>query len=405
MKRNKNIIRLFILFLLFGVVPAKMVSKNPSKEDAFQFVADIKEKSSVKLCVLCVSVLENQFESTFKHRDTEAHREINTKEIIFDHLQDAYWWHITTINDRPITVYLPVIIYSSQDGLVLFSSSHLAHGNTYKGFYIADTGKNAGKIVRLDETGKEILPIDLSLTKTATALVLNSAIVVALFLALARRYKKRPKYAVPNGFAGMMEMFVMFVEDDIIRKSIGKDYARYSPYLLTAFFFILINNLMGIIPFFPGGANVTGNIAITAVLALCTFAAVNLFGNKAYWKDIFWPKAPVLLKAPVPLMPLIEFFGIFTKPFALAIRLFANMTAGHTIILALTCLIFTTVKMGVAVNTGMTIISVLFALFVNLLEILVAFLQAYVFTLLSAVFIGLSRQEHKQLTINNFNNK
>ena len=321
--------------------------------------------------------------------------EINTKEIIFDHLQDSYWWHITTINDRHITLYLPVIVYSSGHGFQIFSSSRIDHGNKYKGFYLSESGKYAGKIVLLDSTSQEVRPIDLSLTKTATSLIFNSIIVIVLFLTLARRYKKRPKYAVPNGFAGMMEMLVIFVEDDVIRKSIGKDYARYSPYLLTAFFFILINNLMGLIPILPGGANVTGNIAVTSVLAFCTFAAVNLFGNKTYWKEIFWPDVPILLKAPVPLMPFIEFFGIFTKPFALAIRLFANMTAGHTIILALTCLIFITVKMGVAVNIGMSVVSIIFILFVNVLELLVAFLQAYVFTLLSAVFIGLSRQQHK----------
>jgi len=316
--------------------------------------------------------------------------DVNPKEIIFEHLQDAYWWHITTINDRPVTVYLPVIVYSSNSGFQLFSSSRLAHGNKYKGLYISDSEKYAGKIVELNHEGKEVRPVDISLTKTASSLLFNSALLVILFLSLARRYKKRPKYTVPGGFAGLMEIFVLFVEDDVIRKSIGKDYARYSPYLLTAFFFILINNLMGLIPFFPGGANVTGNIAITGLLALCTFLAVNLFGNKTYWKEIFWPDVPILLKAPIPLMPFIEFFGIFTKPFALAIRLFANMTAGHTVILALTCLVFMTVKMGVAVNIGMSVFSILFTIFINLLEILVAFLQAYVFTLLSAVFIGLS---------------
>jgi len=329
--------------------------------------------------------------------------EVKPKEIIFEHLQDAYWWHITTINDRSITLYLPVIVFSPSQGFHVFSSSRIAHGKTFKGFYISDSAKYAGKIVHIDAAGHEVRPFDISLTKTTISLIINSIIVIVLFLSLARRYKKRPKYAVPDGFAGVMEMVVLFIEDDVIRKSIGKDYARYSPYLLTAFFFILINNLMGMIPLIPGGANVTGNIAITGVLAFCTFAAVNLFGNKTYWKDIFWPDVPILLKAPIPLMPFIEFFGIFTKPFALAIRLFANMTAGHTVIIALTCLIFITVKMGVTVNVGMSVLAVLFILFINVLELLVAFLQAYVFTLLSAVFIGLSRMEHKhkQLKINN----
>ena len=148
---------------------------------------------------------------------------------------------------------------------------------------------------------------------------------------------------------------------------------------------------MGLIPFFPGGANVTGNIAITMVLAICTFLAVNIFGTKHYWKDIFWPDVPWWLKVPIPMMPFIEFFGVFTKPFALMIRLFANIMAGHTIILALTCLIFITATMGVAVNFGMTIVSVLFCAFMNCLELLVACLQAYIFTLLSANYIGLAK--------------
>ena len=151
---------------------------------------------------------------------------------------------------------------------------------------------------------------------------------------------------------------------------------------------------MGLIPIFPAGANVTGNIAITLVLAICTFLAVNLFGSKEYWKEIFWPDVPNWLKVPVPLMPVVELFGVFTKPFALMIRLFANIMAGHSVILALTSLIFVTVSMGAAINGTMTVVAVLFGIFMNLLELLVAFIQAYVFTMLSAVFIGLARVEH-----------
>ena len=318
----------------------------------------------------------------------------NLKEIIFEHIKDAYWWHITTVNDHHLSIYLPVIIYSTNSGFHLFSSAHVDHGNRYKGFYISDSEKYAGKIVETDGAGREIRPFDVSITKTAFALIFNSFLMIVLFLSIARWYRKRPVQAVPGGFVGLVEMLVVSMEDDVIRKSIGKDYARFSPYLLTAFFFILINNLMGLIPFFPGGANVTGNIAITLVLALCTMIAVNLFGNKAYWKDIFWPDVPVLLKVPIPLMPVIEFFGVFSKPFALTIRLFANVTAGHAIAIALTCLIFITVKLGAVFHTGMTVFLVILSVLMSLLEILVAFLQAYVFTMLSAVFIGLSRQEH-----------
>ena len=159
-----------------------------------------------------------------------------------------------------------------------------------------------------------------------------------------------------------------------------------------AFFFVLVNNLMGLIPIFPGGANITGNIAITMVLALCTFIMINVFGSKEYWKDIFWPNVPVWLKCPIPMMPVIELFGIFTKPFALMIRLFANIMAGHAAILSLVAIIFITVKSGALINGPMTVVSVLFGIFMDGLEVLVAFIQAYVFTMLSAVFIGLSRE-------------
>ena len=190
-----------------------------------------------------------------------------------------------------------------------------------------------------------------------------------------------------------MEMIVTMVEDDIIKDCVGEDYKRYSPYLLTAFFFIFINNLMGIVPFFPGGANITGNIAVTLVLALFTFFAVNLFGNKHYWKDILWPDVPTWLKVPIPLMPVIEVIGMFTKPFSLMIRLFANILAGHLMILGVVAMIFLTAKMGIAINSGFTLVAVALGVFMDCLELLVAFIQAYVFTMLSAVFIGLSRQK------------
>ena len=195
----------------------------------------------------------------------------------------------------------------------------------------------------------------------------------------------------------MMEAVVNYIEEDVIRKSIGeRDYKPFSSYLLTVFFFILVNNLMGLIPFFPGGINVTGNIAVTFVLAFAALLVINISGSREYWKDIFWPDVPVWLKVPVPIIPLIEFVGIFTRPFALMIRLFANMMAGHAVILCLVCVIFVTAGMGAVVNSSMTAVSVLFNIFMNCLELLVAFLQAYVFTMLTAVFIGMS-QEGKEV--------
>ncbi|MDR0757783.1 MAG: F0F1 ATP synthase subunit A [Tannerella sp.] len=319
--------------------------------------------------------------------------EMVPKDIILEHVQDSYWWHVTTIGEHHVSIYLPVIVYSQNSGLHVFSSSRIAHGEAYEGFYIAGEGDYDGKIVERNAAGEEVRPIDISLTKTAFALVFNSLLMLVIFLSVAAWYKRHPKHAAPGGFVGAVEMFVMNIEEDVIRKSIGKDYAKYSPYLLTAFFFILVNNVMGLVPFFPGGANTTGNITVTFTLALCTMLAINIFGSKEYWKEVFWPEVPMWMKAPAPLMPLIEIVGVISKPFALMIRLFANITAGHAIVLSLMTLIFVAAKMGTTMKVGMTIFSVLLSVFMNCLELLVAYIQAYVFTILSAVFIGLSRPE------------
>jgi F-type H+-transporting ATPase subunit a len=323
-----------------------------------------------------------------------AEEKLPVGDIISEHTADSYWWHITTINHHHLSLYLPVIVRSADDGWHVFSSERLAHGESHNGFRIADDGKYKGKITGVNAAGETYRPWDISLTKNALALLVNSAVMLVLFLCAARSYRRRPKNAAPGKFACAVEMVVMDIEEEIIQKSIGADYKRYSPYLLTAFFFILINNVMGLIPFFPGGANTTGNIAITLVLAACTLVAVNVFGNREYWKEIFWPEVPLWLKVPIPLMPAIELFGVISKPFALMIRLLANIFAGHTVMLAFTLVIFITVKMGASVNAGMTVFSVIMSVFMSFLELLVAYIQAYVFTLLSAVFIGLSRPAH-----------
>lgn len=324
--------------------------------------------------------------------------DVDAREIVFGHIGDSYEWHITSWGDYELTIPLPVIVHSNTTGWNVFASTNLfPEGKVYKGFKIATEGEYEGKIVQVTHNGEIVRPFDISITKNVLALLINSAILVCCILFTSRWYKKRtPQSDAPKGFVGFMEMFVIWVEDDIIKECVGKEYKKYSPYLLTAFFFILVNNLMGLIPVFPGGANVTGNIAITLVLALCTFIAINLWGNKEYWKDIFWPHVPIWLKLPVPLMPVVELFGVFTKPFALMIRLFANIMAGHSVILALTSLIFVTVSMGPALNGTMTVVSVVFCIFMNLVELLVAFIQAYVFTMLSAVFIGLSRMSSEK---------
>ena len=319
--------------------------------------------------------------------------DLDIQEYLFGHVGDAYEWHVTTVNGHPVSIPLPVIVHSKTSGWHCFSSRHLEEGE-HEGFYLSSSEKYASKIVERDASGAEVRPLDLYITKNVLGLMVNSLVLVLLVLLAARWYRRHDAVEeAPKGFAGLMEMMVTMVEDDIIKTCVGKDYKRYSPYLLTAFFFIFVNNLMGIVPFFPGGANVTGNIAVTLVLAVCTFLAINLGGNKHYWKDILWPDVPTWLKVPLPLMPLIEIVGMFTKPFSLMVRLFANILAGHCMILGVIAVIFLTAKMGVGLNAGMSVVAILLGVFMDLLELLVAFLQAYVFTMLSAVFIGMSRQE------------
>lgn len=348
--------------------------------------------ASLLWCVVCGPARANEEQPA-----GEEQGKVDVQEIVFGHIQDAYEWHITHWGGSEISIPLPVIVYSSQRGWNVFLSSRLAEHNEHNGFYIAGEGEHKGKVVERNAHGEEVRPFDISLTKTVLALLINSLLLVLIVLGVARWYRKRkPEDPSPKGFVGFMEMFVMMVNDDIIKSCIGKDYKKYAPYLLTAFFFIFLNNLMGLLPIFPGGGNVTGNIAVTLALACMTFLAVNIWGTKEYWKEILWPDVPMWLKAPLPIMPLIEIFGIFTKPFALTVRLFANMMAGHAVILALTCIIFITASLGPALNASMSAVSVLFIVFMNCLELLVAFIQAYVFTMLSAVFIGLSRvKSHK----------
>ena len=321
---------------------------------------------------------------------------VDVKGVIFGHIKDSYEWHLTTIGDKHVTISLPVIVYSEKSGWNLFSSGVFHEQEEYKGFRISVSENNEGKIVEVDEIGNEQRPfIDISITKNVLAVFINSILLVLLVLYTARWYKRHDVHKeAPGGFVGIMEMLITMLIDDVIKPNVGEGYRRYTPYLLTVFFFIFLSNLMGLLPVFPGGANVTGNIAVTLALALCTFLVVNFLGNKEYYKEIFWPDVPTWLKVPVPLMPLIELFGVFVKPFALTIRLFANILAGHTALLAFVCIIFITMSVNTYIGSGMTVVSVFFTVFMNFLELLVAFIQAFVFTILSSVFIGLSRPEH-----------
>lgn len=330
--------------------------------------------------------------ASFAEFEKQEEGGINIPEIVLEHLSDSYEWHIATFGDKSLSIPLPIIVRSSATGEWYFGSAE----NLPKQFYFAED--HHGKIYEKMPDGSTERPFDLSITKTVAQIWIVVFVLIAIFLSCAHWYKKRDeKSESPGGFVGLMEMFVMMIYDDVVKASIGeKHFKPYAPYLLTVFFFIFTTNLLGLLPIFPGGANVTGNINITFFLAFCSMVAINLFGNKEYWKDIFWPNVPLALKFyPVPLMPVIEFFGVFTKPFALMVRLFANMMAGHAIILSFTCVIFLGWTMGVGFGIGLNFVSVIMMLFMNCLEVLVAFIQAYVFTLLSAVFIGLAHKEEE----------
>lgn len=319
--------------------------------------------------------------------------EVDVAEMLFGHIGDSYGWHITEWNGNHVTIPLPCIVHSST-GWHMFMSSKIEHGHEYEGLFLAEEGRYEDKIVERGADGELVRPFDISITKNVASLMLTALLLVTIVLLSARWYRRHDATEkAPGGFTGLVEMMVMMVNDDLIKPSIGEnEYRKYAPYLLTVFFFIFLSNLMGIVPFFPGGANVTGNIAVTFVLAMCTFLAVNLFANRHYWKDILWPEGPIFLKFPIPIMQAIEIFGMFTKPFSLMVRLFANIMAGHAMILGLVSVIFVTVKLGPVINGTMTLVTVLFGVFMDCLELLVAFIQAYVFTMLSSVFIGLSRQ-------------
>ena len=331
------------------------------------------------------------------HDNSEA-KAVDVKKIIFDHVKDSYEWHITTIGDTHVTLPLPIILYSSRTGWEVFPSSVFHHAPEYKGFRISQSGNFEGKIVELDAYGNEQRPmLDLSLTRTVVSVFIISLLLIVIVVGTARWYRNRkPTDEAPRGFVGIMEMVIVMVVEGVIKPNVGSTYKKYVPFLLTVFFMIFLTNLMGLLPIFPGGANVTGNISVALALALCTFVAVNLFGNKEYYKELFWPDVPTWLKVPVPLMPVIELVGVVVKPFALTIRLFANILAGHTALLAFVSIIFVTMAVNVYIGSAMTVVSVFFTIFMNVLELLVAFIQAFVFTMLSSVFIGLSQPEHRK---------
>ena len=310
---------------------------------------------------------------------TGSEEPFNPSHLIMHHIGDSHQWHITTYNENHISIPLPVILLTNQ-GVEAFMSSKFHHGTeTYNGFKLnADD-----KVEAISGSGKELI-IDLSITKNVASLLLSVLLLLGIFLTMARRYKKNPTSA-PRGVQSFFEPIIIYIRDDVAKSVIGKKYERFMPYLLTVFFFIWFNNLFGL---FPAGANLTGNIAVTLVLAVITFLITTFSGNKTYWGHIFWtPGVPLPLR--IIILP-IEILGMFTKPFSLMIRLFANITAGHILILSLISLtfLFQSAVVGIA--------SAAFAVFMTMLELFVALLQAYVFTLLSAMYFGSAVEEHHE---------
>jgi F-type H+-transporting ATPase subunit a len=328
--------------------------------------------------------------SAAHHRAQGESHELNPKETIFEHLGDAYGWEVPF--NHNVRIPLPIIV-KGQDGWHCFMSNKLDDGQTYEGYRISQSEDHHGKVVQVLPDGTEYRPLDFSITKNVAGIFIAAIAVIILVMSMKRFYVKHGMKAPRRGM-GFTALIVDFVYGDTIRPILGKHAPKYAPYLLTVFFFILTMNILGLIVIFPGGANLTGNIAVTLVLALITFLITTFSGTREYWKEIFWPEVPIALKCPVPMMQIIEVLGIFTKPLALMIRLFANMMSGHMVVLVLMLLIFIFTKMfNVGVGIGTSIFSVAFTLFMLLLDTLVSFIQAYVFTILSTIFISMALVE------------
>lgn len=352
---------------------------------------------NIILSALFLTVFNIGFASETKEGGDDE--KFDPKEMILHHVKDAYGMHLFDWDGHAVSIPLPLILWTN-NGLTTFSSSEFQHDyngevivekngqrfvNVHEKVYVLDEGATA---VTYDEehhpTNAHRPKFDLSITRNVFMMWVSIAVLFLIFLTAARRYKKSNNY-VPSGIASFVEPLIVFVRDEIARPMIGESkYKRYMPYLLTIFFFIWINNIFGLIPFF-NGANLSGNIAFTFTLAVLTFIITTLSGNKNYWKHIFWmPGVPVPMK--IFLMP-IEIIGMFVKPISLMIRLFANITAGHVIILALMSLIFVFKTVAIAP------VSVAFSLFITVIEIIVTAIQAYIFTILSALYFGMATEE------------
>lgn len=313
----------------------------------------------------------------------------NIKTFIFSHIANDYEFHITSIGEHELTIPLPVIVRSKERGWFVFMSSKFHHKTeSYKGFHITTEGRYSGQIVETLSDGTEYRPIDLSITKNVFSILFTCILLAIIFISIRKRYSRDPLKA-PKGLQALLEPVILFVTEDIAKPAIGKGYEKYNSYLLTIFFLILTLNISGLIPIFPFGANVMGNINVTLTLAACTLIITMGSTTKEYWIHKLWtPGVPAWLKVPVPLMPLVELLSIITGPIALMIRLFANMLSGHMVVIVLMGMIFVFSFLGPLIDSGVSVISILFSIFMMALDVLVSFIQAYVFTLLSALYFG-----------------
>jgi len=310
----------------------------------------------------------------FSNSSSSDSEEFDPGEMIMHHVSDSHEWHLFDLGETSVTIPLPVILYVPGEGLVSFMSSRFEHGHaSYQGY-----SYDHGHVI--SEEGKTFY--DFSITKNVASLLFVSFLLIVIFTAVAKGYKKNQGKA-PTGIQSFLEPVIIYVRDEIIKPNVGPKYERYLPYLMTLFFFIWIGNFMGLL---PGAANLTGNIAVTLSLAVFTLVLTVFSGNKNYWSHIFnTPGVPWWLK---PIMIPIEIIGIFSKPFSLMLRLFVAITAGHIVILSLLGLTF--IFHSIAVGVGSTLI----VTFITMIEILVATIQAYVFTLFSSMYIGMAVQEH-----------
>lgn len=410
----------------------------------------MKKRSFILILVVLASVLMPKLTYASSEGDEGG---VNVKEIIFHHLGDGYGWEVPF--SHVYRIPLPVIVRAEDGKWISFSSHKLQeyvkrinettgeeelvaeprivtidkNGKQYQ-FILAHVSKHRNKVVQIfpltpeeeaqvkaeaknnpeiqgdidkaeaiiggyagfnEQYYREYKPHDISFTKNVLALFIAAIVVTAMVMSVVWFYSRKGMKAPRKG-VGFMEMLIEFIYVGVIKSTLHDRARKYAPFLLTCFFFILVMNLVGLIVIFPGGANLTGNIAITLVLAIMVFVITNVMGTKHYWKEIFWPDVPIWLKCPLPIMQVIEIFGIFTKPAALCVRLFANMMGGHIIVITLTLLIFIFAAFGAAATGAATVVSVLFSIFMLVLDVLVSFIQAYVFTLLSAMFISMGQE-------------